>query len=284
MQPYGCIFAKVIKLKGLDNVEVIKSKENNLIKEVKKLKEKKYRDLNKSFLIEGFRFVEEALKSNFEVKYIFICEKQKEKFEKLGFESLIGEKTKSFIVSDSVLNSICSTETPQGIVAVVKNKMSNIQIKNGFYILIDKVQDPGNMGTIIRSANASGALGVIITKGTVDTYNSKTLRSTMGSIFKIPIIFEDSSFNIVKKLKENNFKLVTSSLDTNYNFYDIDLTGKVIIAVGNEGNGISKEVFELGDISVKIPMPGNAESLNVGVAASIMMFEAVRQVKLKALF
>jgi len=260
-------------------MEVIKSKENNLIKEIKKLKEKKYRDLDKSFLIEGFRFVEEALKSNFEVKYVFICERQKEKFEKLGFKKLIDKDTKCFMVSDSVLNSICSTETPQGIVAVVKNKISNIEIKNGFYILIDKVQDPGNMGTIIRSANASGALGVIITKGTVDTYNSKTLRSTMGSIFKIPIIFEDSNFDIIKKLKENKFKLITSSLDTNYNFYDVDLTDRVIIAVGNEGNGVSKEVFELDDISVKIPMPGNAESLNVGVAASIMMFEAVRQIK-----
>lgn len=282
MQPYGCIFVKDTKLhkvKGLNDMEVIKSKENNLIKEIKKLKEKKYRDLDKSFLIEGFRFVEEALKSNFEVKYVFICERQKEKFEKLGFENLIDKNTKCFIVSDSVLNSICSTETPQGVVAVVRNKISDIQIKNGFYILIDKVQDPGNMGTIIRSANASGALGVIITKGTVDTYNSKTLRSTMGSIFKIPIIFEDSNFNIIKELKENKFKLITSSLNTNYNFYDVDLTDRVIIAVGNEGNGISKEIFELGDISVKIPMPGNAESLNVGVAASIMMFEAVRQIK-----
>lgn len=264
-------------------MEVIKSKENSLIKEVKKLKEKKYRDLNESFLIEGFRFVEEALKSNFEVKYVFICERQKEKFEKLGFEGLIDKSTKSFMVSDSVLNAISSTETPQGIVAVVKNRISDIQIKNGFYVLIDKVQDPGNMGTIIRSANASGALGVIITKGTVDTYNNKTLRSTMGSIFKIPIIFEDASFDIVKKLKKNNFKLITSSLNTDYNFYDIDLTDKVIIAVGNEGNGISNEVLELGNISVKIPMPGNAESLNVGVAASIMMFEAVRQIKMKKL-
>ncbi|MFL0251693.1 TrmH family RNA methyltransferase [Clostridium neuense] len=262
-------------------MEVIKSKENNLIKEVRKLKEKKYRDLNKSFLIEGFRFVEEALKSNFEVKYVFICEKQKEKFQRLGFENLIDKTTKSFEVSESVLNTISSTETPQGIVAVVKNKISNLQIKNGFYILIDKVQDPGNMGTIIRSANASGALGVIITKGTVDTYNNKTLRSTMGSIFKIPIIFEDSDFNNVKKLKENEFKLITSSLNTEYNFYDIDLKGKVIIAVGNEGNGISKDIFGLSDISVKIPMPGNAESLNVGVAASIMMFEAVRQIKIE---
>lgn len=262
-------------------MEIIKSKENNLIKEMKKLKEKKYRDLNKSFLIEGFRFVEEALKSTFEVKYVFVCERQKEKFEKLGLQNLIGKTTKSFVVSESVLNTISSTETPQGIVAVVKNKVSNLQINNGFYVLIDKVQDPGNMGTIIRSANASGALGVIITKGTVDTYNSKTLRSTMGSIFKIPIIFEDSNFNALKKLKENKFKLITSSLNTDYNFYDVDLKGKVIIAVGNEGNGISKEIFELSDISVKIPMPGDAESLNVGVAASIMMFEAVRQIKIQ---
>lgn len=263
-------------------MEVIKSKENGIVKEIKKLKEKKYRDLNKCFLAEGFRFVEEALKSNFKIKYLFISEKNEGKFKELGFDKLVNN-TKVFKVTDDVMKQICSTETPQGIAAVVEYKNEDLLIKKGFYILVDKVQDPGNIGTIIRSANAAGALGVIVTRGTVDVYNDKTLRATMGSIFKIPIIFEDKDFSNIDKLKAVGFKLITSSLNTSYNFYDVDLTEKIIIAVGNEGNGISEEVMNLGDVSVKIPMPGDAESLNVGVAASIMMFEAVRQIEAKLL-
>ena len=143
-------------------------------------------------------------------------------------------------------------------------------------MLADKIQDPGNMGTIIRTAHAAGALGVILTKGTVDIYNEKTLRATMGSIFKIPVIY-DNDLSLVQKLRDSGFKLVTSSLDTDKNFYDIDLREKIIISVGNEGNGISDEIYDLCDLKVKIPMPGGAESLNVAVAASIMMYEVVRQ-------
>ena len=175
-----------------------------------------------------------------------------------------------------MFKEISSTENPQGIAAIVN--YSNMDIKNraGFYILADKVQDPGNLGTIIRSAHASNALGVIITRGTVDAYNDKTLRSTMGSIFHVPII-DDSDLSNLNKLRDNGFKLVVSSLDTENNFFDVDLTGNIIIAVGNEGAGVSAEVMELSDIKVKIPMPGGAESLNVSAAASIMMFEVVRQ-------
>ena len=163
-------------------------------------------------------------------------------------------------MSEEIFKSICSTETPQGIAAVVENKTAQIDNNEGFYILMDKVQDPGNMGTIIRTANAAGAKGVIITKGTVDIYNDKTLRATMGSIFKIPIVI-DEDLRILKTLKDKGFKLVVSSLDTNNNFYDINLKNKIIIAVGNEGNGISDEIYNLSDEKIKIPMPGNVESL-----------------------
>jgi TrmH family RNA methyltransferase len=132
------------------------------------------------------------------------------------------------------------------------------------------------MGTIIRTAHATGALGVIITKGTVDIYNEKTLRGTMGSIFRIPVLM-DEDLTLVTKLRDAGFKLITSSLDTDKNFYDVNLKEKVIIAVGNEGNGISDEIYDICDLKVKIPMPGGAESLNVAVAASIMMYEVVRQ-------
>lgn len=257
-------------------LEIIKSKDNSTIKEIKKLQEKKYRNIYNKFIIEGFRFVSEALDSKFHVCYVIISETIEEKFEKLGLNEKIKEGTKLIKVSEVILKSICSTDNPQGIAAVVDNEEVTIDYNKGFYILADRVQDPGNMGTIIRTADAAGAKGVIVTKGTVDIYNDKTLRSTMGSIFKIPIII-DEELSYIKKLKQQGFKVVVSSLDTENNFYDVDLTGKNIIAVGNEGSGISEEINSISDEKVKIPMPGTAESLNVGVAAGIMMFEAVRQ-------
>lgn len=258
-------------------MDVIQSRDNVLIKETKKLKEKKYRMQKNQFLIEGFRFVEEALKSHFEVTLVFLCEEALNKYEDFNIKHKLQRGTKLYIVSNLVLKQLSNTENSQGIIAVVNNKVIDIIDKDGFYVLADKLQDPGNLGTIIRSAHASGALGIILTKGTVDVYNEKTLRSTMGSIFNIPIIFEDDDLNKVKVLKSKGFKLVVSSLEESKDFYEEDLTGRIIIAVGNEGTGISKEVFNIGDIKVKIPMPGGAESLNAAVAASIMMFEALRQ-------
>lgn len=257
-------------------MENIQSKENLLIKEVKKLKEKRYRKDCNMFLVEGFRFVEEALDSDFEVVHIFISTRGESRYEDSQMKNKLQKDTKIYSINDSLFKSICDTESPQGIIATVRNKPVEIKYDHGFYVLADKIQDPGNMGTIIRTAHATGALGVIITKGTVDIYNEKTLRGTMGSIFKIPVLF-DEDLTLVTKLRDSGFKLVTSSLDTDKNFYDVSLKEKVIIAVGNEGNGISEEIYAISDLKVKIPMPGGAESLNVAVAASIMMYEVVRQ-------
>ncbi|MGH4139414.1 TrmH family RNA methyltransferase [Clostridium sp.] len=257
-------------------MEHILSKDNLLIKDVRKLKEKRYRISSNMFLVEGFRFVEEALDSDFEVLHILISARGELKYENSSLKDKLQKSTKVYSISDSLFKSICDTESPQGIMAVVRSKLVEIKYDYGFYVLVDKIQDPGNMGTIIRTAHAAGALGVLITKGTVDIYNEKTLRATMGSIFKIPVIC-DSDLSLVQKLRNTGFKLVASSLDTENNFYDVDLKEKVIISVGNEGNGISEEVYALCDLKIKIPMPGGAESLNAAVAASIMMYEVVRQ-------
>lgn len=257
-------------------MENITSKDNSSIKEVRKLKEKKYRTFNKKFLVEGFRFVEEAIKSNFYIEELFIAEEALGKFYEYDFKYKIKDYTKVYSLEDKLFKALGNTESPQGILAVARYKDIELKSENGFYILADKVQDPGNMGTIIRSAHAAGAMGVILTKGTVDVYNDKTLRSTMGSIFHIPII-EDNDLSITKKLRNNGFRLLVSSLEESNNFYDIDLNKNIIICVGNEGRGISDEILKLSDEKFKIPMPGKAESLNVAVAASIMMFERVRQ-------
>jgi TrmH family RNA methyltransferase len=173
--------------------------------------------------------------------------------------------------------TLSSTENPQGILAVAKIKNIKENLKGGFYVVCDKVQDPGNLGTIIRTSHAAGVDGIILTKGTADIYNDKTIRSTMGSIFYIPIYYDDSDFTLIKKLKEEGVALVTTSLEESKNFFSENLKGKVMLAVGNEGNGISNELFNLADKKVKIPMPGGAESLNVAVATAIILFEKVRQ-------
>lgn len=256
-------------------MNIITSKDNTLYKEVRKLKEKKYRKEKKQFFIEGLRFFEEAIKSNYFIDNVFIKESNKEKFI-TSIEEYKFPLNSVSILKDSLFDSLCSTENPQGIAAVINIKPYEVDFQEGFYVLVDKVQDPGNLGTIIRSAHASGALGVILTKGTVDVFNEKTLRSTMGSIFYVPII-EDDDLEFIFKLKEQEFKFIVSSLQTSKNYFDEKLDGKLVICVGNEGNGVSEAIYNLADIKLKIPMPGEAESLNVAVASSIMMFEVVRQ-------
>lgn len=251
----------------------IESKNNNLFKEIKKLKEKKHRIKSNKYLIEGLRFVEEAIKSKVSIDSIIFTESFKEKNPNLFLK--INENIKLIQMNEALLKQLCSTENPQGIVGVIN--MQNKELKSGeLVVLVDKVQDPGNMGTIIRTAHAAGAAGIVMTKGTVDIYNDKTLRSTMGSIFYIPIV-EDNSLDFVKSLKKEGYKLVVSSLQGKNNFFEENLQGKVMIAVGNEGNGVSDEVYDIADIKVKIPMPGEAESLNVAVATSIMIYEKIRQ-------
>lgn len=258
-------------------MDTIISKDNSIIKEIKKLKERKYRREENKFLVEGFRFVSEALESDFNVSEIFLCDNSLEKYKNFNIDDKIKSNTKVYLLSEKVFKTISSTDTPQGIIAVVHNKDLNISDRNGFYVLVDRIQDPGNMGTIIRTAHAAGALGIVVTKGTVDIYNEKTLRSTMGSIFHVPIL-EDNNFDVVNSLINKGFKLLASSLQSDKNFYQLPLKdNKIIICIGNEGNGISDEIYDISHETFKIPMPGGAESLNAGVAASIIMFEVVRQ-------
>ncbi len=257
-------------------MQVIKSKDNNTLKEIKKLKEKKYRVENKKFIIEGFRFLEEGFKSDFIIDKLFIKESSVDKFKE-KFSFYINEyEEKLFIINDSLFKNISGTENSQGVLAVLQMKEENFNKEEGLYILADKVQDPGNLGTIIRTAHSAGCRGVILSKDTVDLYNEKTLRATMGSIFNIPII-HDENLVFTKRLISEGYNLVCSSLDTEKNFYEVNLVDNAIIAVGNEGNGISDEVMNLATFKVKIPMLGNTESLNVAIAASIMIYEGVRQ-------
>ena len=253
---------------------VIESKDNTLFKYTKKLKERKHRAKENKYIIEGFRLVQEAFKARCNIEYIIINEGGKGKLE--DYLSQYINNVKIYEMKNELFSQLTSTENTQGIIAIANINNSISSVNGEFYLLCDKVQDPGNLGTIIRTAHAAGVNAIILTKGTVDIYNDKTIRSTMGSIFYIPIIY-DNDLSLLKKLKSEGFSLVATSLEESKNFFEEDLSGKVILSVGNEGNGISEEIFELADKKVKIPMPGGAESLNVGVATSIILFEKVRQ-------
>lgn len=253
---------------------VIESKDNTLFKYTKKLKERKYRSKENKYIIEGFRLVQEAFKAQCDIEYLIVNEYGKDKM--YDYLSSYMDNIKIYEMKNDLFIQLIATENTQGIIAVVNINNCITDIQGEFYLLCDKVQDPGNLGTIIRTAHAAGVNGIILTKGTVDIYNDKTIRSTMGSIFYTPIIY-DNDLSFLKKLKNEGFSLVATSLEESKNFFDEDLSGKIILSVGNEGNGISNEIFELSDKKVKIPMPGGAESLNVGVATSIILFEKVRQ-------
>ncbi|MGL4850095.1 MAG: TrmH family RNA methyltransferase [Clostridium sp.] len=253
----------------------IESKENNFYKEAKKLKERKNRNKLNKYFIEGFRLVEEALKAKVELDAIVYINEAHEKvleiLEKYNYKGRVFEMTKTLFLD------ICGTETPQGIGGVVKIQKKEIDLDGGFYLLCDKVQDPGNLGTIIRTAHAVGVSGIILTKGTVDIYNEKVVRSTMGSMFYVNIYMDDDNFTMIKSLKEKEYEIIATSLEESYDFFKADLSGNVVLTVGNEGNGVSKEIFDLASLKVKIPMPGGSESLNVGVATSIILYEKLRQ-------
>lgn len=255
---------------------VIESKDNALFKYTKKLKERKHRTKENKYIIEGFRLVQEAFKANCNIEYIIVNENGKEKLEDYLSEYM--GNIKIYEMKNELFSQLSSTENTQGIVAIANINNSISDINGDFYLLCDKVQDPGNLGTIIRTAHAAGVNAVILTKGTVDIYNDKTIRSTMGSIFYVPII-QDEDLSVVKDLKEKGFSIVATSLEGKNDFFDEDLTGKIVITVGNEGNGVSNEVYDISDKKVKIPMPGGAESLNVGVATSIILYERVRQTR-----
>ncbi|OIJ18307.1 RNA methyltransferase [Anaerobacillus alkalidiazotrophicus] len=249
-------------------MERIESVKNIKIKTVKKLHTRKGREKLGSFLIEGEHLVEEALNSNVIINEIFI----EENFTIPSNWDL--SNIPIYIVNDKIMKEICDTQTPQGIVAVCEllgRKPLTIE-KNGLYILIDQVQDPGNLGTIIRTADCAGLSGVILGTGTVDMYNSKVIRSTQGSIFHLPIVRGELT-EWVEKFKSEKIPVYGTALNEKAKEYRTVMAPESFaLIVGNEGNGLSKELLQVTDENLFIPIYGEAESLNVSIATGILLY------------
>ncbi|HLQ40667.1 MAG TPA: RNA methyltransferase [Tetragenococcus sp.] len=242
--------------------EIISAK-NQKIKELKKLQQRKYRNKSAYYLIEGFHLVEEAK----EIKEIFIDQKGSE----LWHSWLKQQTAAIYLLSDEAMAALSEFPTPQGIVALVKKNQSKPQQFTGKWLLLDNVQDPGNVGTMVRTADAAGFSGIVLGKGTADQYSHKVLRSMQGSQFHLPVI-EGDLREIIPQLQKAG-KVYGTKLDEQALVYDQVVNEKnIALLMGNEGQGVSAELLQITDANLYIPIYGQAESLNVGIAAGILMY------------
>lgn len=241
----------------------IESPKNERIKEIKKLHTKKGREQAREFLIEGEHLVEEALKSHVNIKELLISEEYT-----LKKEWDVSNITITY-VTDRVMKEVSETQTPQGIAAVCEWLQNELDVSKGSYLLIDSVQDPGNLGTMIRTADACGITAVVLGQGTVDMYNSKVIRATQGSIFHLPVIKSD----LEEWIKENkDIPVFGTALENASTYTSIEPQDSFALIVGNEGEGVQKSLLNLTDQNLYVPIYGKAESLNVAVATGILLY------------
>ena len=253
---------------------IITSKDNEIIKSIRKLKEKKYRDETGLFIIEGIKVIEEAIEEKADIDKIVVCNEICENFSKELLYKIA--KYDVIYVAKNVFKLLTDVTNPQGILAVVnKNKNAAIDFSQDFYLILDNIQDPGNMGTILRTADSINLNQIIVAKGSSDCYNPKVVRSTMGAIFRVKV-FECDLVDVVKELKKHKIKILATDLNTENSIYDVDYE-KTAVVIGNEANGVSSEILNLADSRIKIPMLGRTESLNAGVATGIILYETVRK-------
>lgn len=247
---------------------------------LRRLAGRRFREKEGRFLLEGVRPVEEALAAGWEIQALLYTPKAADRERTAALIAAVRERRgELFEVEEKVLQILSATVTPQGVVAVVRCPGYNLSLllagRPTLLVLVDGVQDPGNLGAIIRSADAAGADGVILLPGTVDLYNPKTVRATMGSLFHLPVVTGETAF-VLASLAAAGLRVVIGVPRASLPIYRVELTGPVALAVGNEAAGPSPAVIAAGQ-PAGIPMPGRAESLNVAVAAAVMLYEAVRQ-------
>ncbi|MYL39021.1 TrmH family RNA methyltransferase [Halobacillus litoralis] len=240
---------------------MLTSLQNAKVKNWKKLHKRKYRNQTGTFLVEGFHLVEEVMKSGWTVKELIVREET---------EVTLPDDIPYTIVSRDVFAAVAETETPQGIAAVVA-KEDYTFTPGSLTLMLDAVQDPGNIGTLIRTADAAGFDQVIVGTGSVDIFNDKVIRASQGSLFHLPVLTGDLT-DYVGGLKDQGVEIWASTLENAASYKDLPIPEKAALVVGNEGSGISEELVEAADQQVYIPIYGQAESLNAAIAGAVLMY------------
>lgn len=268
-------------IKGEIAVKIITSSQNKVIKHAKSLQFKKYRDAAGEYLLEGIKLLQEAIKYDADISHIFYHD------EVLGnpdiqdiIDTCIERKIPVYEMEEKLFLDISETKTSQGVIAIGKKRdydmTSLIKQKCFNIVMLEEVQDPGNVGTIIRTADACGFDMAILSKGCADIYSGKTIRSTMGSLFHMPIIPDMDFEHMLGILESVGALTLAAAPHDGMPCYDIRYKDENAIIVGNESKGLTGAVMDKASLKVNIPMIGRAESLNAGVAASILMYEIMR--------
>jgi TrmH family RNA methyltransferase len=254
---------------------MISSTSNEKVNNIINLKKSaRARNEQQCFLVEGPRMFFEVPSSRLKEVYLT------PDFEKKYADRL--EEYRYELMSDSICRHLSDTKTPQGVVAVVDRVERSLDeilgaASSPCLILLENLQDPGNLGTILRTAEASGITGIIMNQGSVDPYNPKVVRSTMGAVFRIPFLVVKDFPSVIAELKAKGITIYAAHLQGEVFFYDADYTKACGFLIGNEGRGLSEETSALADRRIRIPMKGQVESLNASVAASLIMYEAMKQ-------
>ena len=253
---------------------MITSTSNQKIKQVALLRDKaRARREEGAYVVEGLRMFREIPAGD--VREVYVTQDFYNKNE-----SLCSTYKDLQVVSDKVFEKIADTVTPQGVVAVVSMKETSLEdvLKGDFLLFLENIQDPGNLGTLFRTAEGAGVKGIIISKGSADIYNPKVIRSTMGSIFRMPYIYVEDIASVIAK-EASNMNIYAAALEGAKDYTTVSYTGRCGILIGNEGNGLKNETIKASGKSVYIPMQGSVESLNASISGAILMYEAARQRK-----
>ncbi len=245
----------------------ITSAQNQILKTIRKLYTSSFREKTGATVLEGERLVLDSARYGCKIETVLLRE---------DYAGEIPCCENVYKVSKHVFDSISETKTPQGILATVSTKYTNVQdvFRGGLVLFCDRVQDPGNLGTIFRTAHAVGADGIVLRKGCADPFSPKTVRASMGSVFSLPVAKTDDFY------KAPNYRAYCGALtDRAHDLYSAQFPNQTMIVLGNEANGASEEILAACDEILQIPMPGGAESLNVAVAGAVTMYEYFRQVQ-----
>ena len=259
----------------------IASLANPHIKAIIDIRNKRSKYKHNAFLIEGPHLIEMAIGSGIEIIKVFFNDTFSVKKEAQKILKNLSKRTDQiYEVTEQILKKITDTETPQGIVALVSYKpllLDDLSLKDrSILVVIDGIQDPGNLGTIIRTADAAGADAVIIMPGTCDAFMPKTIRATAGSLFNIPIVYAETA-DLITWLRQRKIKLAVTTADAERSVFDTALRCPIAFVFGNEAHGVSEQLRKSADLFLKIPIFGKAESLNVATSAAICLYEAVRR-------
>ncbi len=259
----------------------ITSTANPRIKEAVRIRERRHTPEQDLFVIEGSRIIETAIEANVGIREVFFTDRFGSEGEGGGLLKTLRTKGANiFVTTEHVINKITDTETPQGIAAIVSYEKSSLDRlpvrKNPIFAVADGIREPGNLGTIIRTADAAGIDAVILLEGTCDVLIPKVIRATAGSIFHVPIAHAKAE-TFVKWLRDMNIKLAVTSADADESVFNAELDGPVAFVFGNEARGVSETIRKSADVFLKVPIYGNAESLNVATSAAVCLYEAVRQ-------